>query len=486
MLHFGFKSGHFVFVEAALFDVCDVIFFRQNMKELDTLQQNLNLKLRPRNVWDDASHTQEELSVVEPTRHFFLDTGVTVEASVETLKTLKTKLTPVVGLGMDSKPPRTGFVETDVRHEILSISVEPSGVPEDDGHLFASHVTPLETDYTNEKTGDAILAGGPEASNSKDIFPFSDGKEHLQHDAKVDSFFGLEKNRSVLENRRPSVDSELSDISDISGECSVSGYVQDNTKATRFTNIKDSWLSSEEDDTTPDVDEVEEPVGLSTPPSVFNKDSETVSKLRNAAESKFLDQEGDVDSDDDVGYVGDCAGNSEEHYPATGSHVGKEDLIKSSIENCNGRAGLTTERTSGFVNSPVDEKAKVFEDGKENEHSPCTSYDSLQSRELPRQPSLSSYHPTSVNLPNFFMPSEQLAESMRALRLGLSHHNTSSSQSKLLARSNHLQSVQQTRGKLTERFVEREPVYKARRNKKPPISMSEADRIARIFNSGSV
>lgn len=456
------------------------------MKELDTLQQNLNLKLRPSNVSDDASHTQEELSVVEPTRHSFLDTGVAVEASFETLKTLKTKLTPALGLGMDSKPPRTGFVETDVRHEILSISGEPSDVPDDDGHLFASHVTPQETDCTNERIGDAMLAGGPEASNAKDIFPFSDGKEHLQHDAEVDSFFGLERNRSVLEDRRPSVDSELRSISDISGECSVSGYVQDNTKATRFTDIKDSWLSSEEEDTTPDVGEVEEPVGLSSPPSVVNKDSETVSKLSNAAESKFRDQEGDIDSDDDVGYVGDCAGNSEEHYPVTSGLVAKEDLLKSSIENCNGGAGLTTERTSGFVDSPAGEKAKLLGNGKENEHSLFSSYDSLQSRELPRQPSLSSYHLTSVNLPNFFMPSEQLAESMRALRLGFSHHNTSSSQSKLLARSNHLQSVQQTRGKLTERFAEREPVYKARRDKKPPISMSEADRIARIFNSGSV
>ena len=456
------------------------------MKELDTLQQNLNLKLRPSNVWDDISHTQEELPVVEQPRHSFFDTGVAVEGSVETLKTLKAKPTAAVSLGLESKLPITGFVETDVRHEIVSMSGEPSGMPDDDGHFLASHVTLQETDCTNERTGDALLAERPEASNSKDIFSFSDGKEHLQHDSEVDSFFGLEKNRSPLQDRRASVDSELSSISDISGERSVSGYVQDNTKTTRFTDIKDSWLSSEED-TAQNVAEVEaEPVRLSSQPCAVDKDSEMVSKLNGATESKFHDQEGGIDSDDDVGCDDDCVGNSEERYLATGSHVAEYDLLKSSIENCNGGAGLTTERPCGFVNSTMDEKAKVVETDQENEYSPFASHDSLQSRELPRQPSLSGYHLTSVNLPNYFMPSEQLAESMRALRLGFSHHNTGSSQSKLLARSNHLQSVQQTRGKLTERFAEREPVYKARRDKKPPISMSEADRIARIFNSGSV
>ena len=86
------------------------------------------------------------------------------------------------------------------------------------------------------------------------------------------------------------------------------------------------------------------------------------------------------------------------------------------------------------------------------------------------------------------MPTEQLVESMRSLRLGSSNKRYgSTSHSKLLARSSHLKSDgQHTKGNLTEEFTKRKPVYKARRDERPPISRSEAARIAKIFNSESV
>ena len=102
---------------------------------------------------------------------------------------------------------------------------------------------------------------------------------------------------------------------------------------------------------------------------------------------------------------------------------------------------------------------------------------------LPRYPL--SHHQTSATLPNFFMPSEQLEESMRALRLGASN---TSSHSKLLAYSQHTGNNQCTKENLTEKFAKRKQYYKDKKDGRPPISHSEVDRIARIFklNSGSL
>ena len=107
----------------------------------------------------------------------------------------------------------------------------------------------------------------------------------------------------------------------------------------------------------------------------------------------------------------------------------------------------------------------------------------MVSRKLPKQALLSSHHTSfkqtsAAILPNFFIPSEQLEESMRALRLGSS---TKSSPSRLLAHSERLKTHQTTED-LTEKFAKRETVYKERKDGKPPISDSEVDRITRIFS----
>jgi len=471
---------------------------RQNMKELETLQQNLNQKLRSSNAWNVASAAQEGSSVVEPTRYPFSGTGAALGTSSKTLETVRTENTSSEGLGLESELLRTEFGESDVRHGMMSVSGEKSRVP-DDEHSPSSLILPRERDkahdlqihyHTSEKTNDAVLDRGAGASNSKDIFPFDKGKEeHLQHDTEIDSFFSLEKNKSSVEDRRPSVDSELS-ITDVSGEFSFSGYVQDNSKPTRFTDIKDSWLSSEEEDTTANVGQLEKTVGVPSSPVVFNVDRETVrSTLNNATETEFHQREVDMNSDDAGGGSNGDNGNHEKDA-ATRSPVDADDSLEDDTENHHVNTGLASDRTGGFVNGLSDAKGKSFEIDEENEHGSYASHDNVHSRELPRQAPLSShlatYQPTSANLPNFFMPSEQLAESMRALRLGSSRQKANSLQSKLLDRSSHLKSDQQTKGKITERFAKREPVYKASRDGRPPISDSEADRIARIFNSGNV
>lgn len=124
-------------------------------------------------------------------------------------------------------------------------------------------------------------------------------------------------------------------------------------------------------------------------------------------------------------------------------------------------------KCSGTSTCDFVEKVYNFENNQEN-----------LPRELPKHATLSSHH-----LPNFFMPTEQLEESMRILRLGM-QSNSSRSHSKLLSRSHYLDIA--AKGNLTEVFAKREPIYMARNGVRPPISNSEAERIARIFNSGSM
>ena len=457
------------------------------MKELDTLQQNLNSILRSCNVSDCASHLQKESLVVETPRHSFLNTNEASATSVKSLQTTNTGKAVMEGLGSEVKLPRTDFIESDITHEVVSVSGEPSGLT-GDGHSLVSRMSPQERNLhgqcSYETSDKAMLAGRTETYNSQDILPCHKGyrKEHPQHNMELDSFFSLEKNskRSLVEDQQLSVDSELSSVSDLSGEYSVSGCVQDNIQPTQFTDIKDSWLSSEDEETTTNASEVKQFERLSVPSSPIDNESDTVTLPNDAKESMFHGQEGDGDSgENDVDHD---SGNHEEEHSVTGSQVVEVDLLIKSTEDCTTRAHLATGKTPSISSSRSHEKINGFERDQENEYNCVANSADVQFKEMP----LSGYPMTTVTLPNFFMPSEQLAESMRALRLSSSYHNTSTSQSKLLARSNHLKTDQQTKGKLHEIFAKREPVHKARRDERPPISNSEADRIARIFNSGSV
>lgn len=447
------------------------------MKELDALKQSLNVKLRSSSRRSDDGHVQDL-----PHSHF-PGTATTEGTALRTLETLRVD-------SMECKTQRTDFEESALRHEVMPLSGDETSRIPYDGHKL-SLISPLEMAHagdfvnhkqTTEKTVDAVLDKGAGALNSNGIFPFDKGKEEtVLHDPKEDSFFSVEKQKSLAEDRRPSVDSELS-VSDISGDLSVSGYVQDNTKSTRFADLKDSWLSSEEEDNT-NVSKSEK-LSLSNTPSKVNADG-----LNNATDANFhchgIDNHASDRDDDSAGDVD----NGDKDCNLMQSQVDEDQSSEDSIENYDASAVFTTGATVvGSVCGTADDKAVTSEGDHENEPNSYSSYNTLHSRELPKQASMSSYrtpyqHTSTAMLPNFFMPSEQLQESMRALRLGTSNN---SSHSKLLARSSGQQT--ETKGNLTEKFAKRQPVYKARKDERPPISNSEVDRIAKIFsfNSGSI
>lgn len=446
------------------------------MNELDALQRNLNVKLRSSTTWNDAGHTQEQSSVTVPLYGALPGIDVTAGTSLRTLETFRTETTAVEGHAFEHKSHRTEFEETDHRHEVLPVSGKETRVDPDDGYTLSSRHSPLEMEQARHYTTERTIGGMLEKGDSSGVFPFiKDKRESVEHDAVVDSFFNVEKQRSSPEDRRPSVDSELS-VSDVSGDLSVSGYVQNNTKSTRFADFKDSWLSSEEEDNT-NTSQSEKP-GLSTAPCALNAHNDTEEGLNSATEScvhhhGIDNHASDRDDDDSAG-----DNNDDGNCHVMRSQVDGEQCLEDSIENHNVEADFTTGTT--VVGSVVGTDHEI----EPNSHG---SYNSLHSRELPKQAPLSScptsYQQTNAMLPNFFMPSEQLEESMRALRLGSSTNN---SHSKLLSRSKYLKSDHRTKRNLTEKFAKRQPVYKARRDERPPISNSEVDRIAKIFNSGSV
>ncbi|XP_048589193.1 C2 domain-containing protein 3 isoform X3 [Nematostella vectensis] len=94
-------------------------------------------------------------------------------------------------------------------------------------------------------------------------------------------------------------------------------------------------------------------------------------------------------------------------------------------------------------------------------------------------------------LPNFFMPTRQLEQSMRALRLdaklgrpySVSGKGSPPPRSKLLARAaNALEGGEGIEG-VSREFARRKVRYKAKKDECPPLSSFDADRIARIFSS---
>lgn len=486
------------------------------MKELDVLQQNLNVKLKAGCVVGDSSVLTQERQSLVVLPSFFSDTVATRKLKGSETIQAKHRIAEKPDLRSETAS-ETEHKEMEFRRGVISLNDKEITTP-GDRRLLSSPFS--VRDDTVEGTGDTIQEDEAEASSSKDIlgphesedecvlqnaegnsfftfkertssnevtnkrdlFPFDkDKKENIHPNQEVDSFFGLERDKSA-ENRRPSVDSELS-ISDVSDDLSVSGYVQDNSKTARFTDIKDSWLSSEDEDLPEPVEQSENP-GLSKSPSVISSEGDANSGLNNAAVSLPNTQELYFNRD------------------AYNDEVKDEEIVDSSkkmdqqgvkrriiMDNLDSMKDFTDK--AGSVNSGSDAKNATFQTDEENDYNSLISYRKPQSRELPRSPALSvprsGQHLTNT-LPNFFMPTEQLVASMRSLRLGSSDQRYgSTSHSKLLARSSHLKSDgQHTKGNLTEQFTKGETVYKARRDKRPPISSSEAARIAKIFNSGSV
>ena len=452
------------------------------MKELDILQQNLNVKLRCSTAKGDDGHTQEGSFAIPRPRPPLSGIDATARTHLGPLRTLRSENTSVEGHELEDKSVGAEFKETGHKHQVLN--GKEMTVVINDGYKLSSPISPLEMEQAGsfadcEKTAirtidDMVDKGATTPSSEKCE------EESLKNTPVVDSLFNQ---WSVVEDRRPSVNSELS-LTDISGDLSVSGYVQDNAKDTRFADLKDSWLSSEEEENT-NMSRSEKP-GLLNAPSGLNADRDI--EIQNITGTNFHEV-GNHTSDHEVDFSDIDDDNDEEQKDvhvmqsevdrrqslddSPGSHDSDEDLTGITIGSVN---GITAMGNSIFSES----------DHKNEPNSKTHSSNSLNSRELPKQDSLrrypASYQQTSATLPNFFMPSEQLEESMRALRLGSS---TTSSHSKLLARSKHLRSKQQAKDNLTEKFSKRQPLYKARKDERPPISNSEVDRIARIFNFNS-
>lgn len=487
------------------------------MKELDVLQQSLNVKLKAGSAVGNSSVLPQEHQSVVALPSFFSDTVATRE--LKGSETIHAKHRIAEEPDLRSKTAsETEHKEMEFRRGIVSLNDKEIITP-GDRRLLSSPFS--VRDDTVEGTGDTIKQGEVEASSSKDIldphksedecvlqnpegdsfftfkgrtslnegtnkrdlFPFDeDRKENIRPNQGVDSFFGLERDKSA-ENRRPSIDSELS-ISDVYDDLSVSGYVQDNSKTARFTDIKDSWLSSEDEDIPEPVEQSENP-GLSKSPSEISSESAANGELNNGAASLPSTQEL---------YFNPDANNDEvkDKEIVDSSMKGDQQGVRRRIIIDKASADVPGESAAGgSVNSGSDAKNATFQTDEENDYNSLVYHGKPQSRELPTSPALSvprSGHHLTNTLPNFFMPTEQLVESMRSLRLGSSNQRYgSTSHSKLLARSSHLKSNgQHTKGNLTEQFTKRKPVYKARRDERPPISRSEAARIAKIFNSESV
>lgn len=512
---YRFKSGFLV-------SLCS--FLRHSMKELDVLQQSLNVKLKAGSAVGDSSVLTQERQSVVALPSFFSDTVATRE--LKGSETIHAKHRIAEEPYLRSKTAsETEHKEMEFRRGIVSLNDKEIITP-GDRRLLSSPFS--VRDDTVEGTGDTIKEGEVEASSSKDIldphksedecvlqnaegdsfftfkgrtslnegtnkrdlFPFDeDRKENIHPNQQVDSFFGLERDKSA-ENRRPSIDSELS-ISDVYDDLSVSGYVQDNSKTARFTDIKDSWLSSEDEDIPEPVEQSENP-GVSISPSVISSEGDANGGLNNGAASLPSTQElyfnPDANNDEvkDKEIVDSCMKGDQRGV--------KRRIIMDNLDFIDkASADVPGESAAGrSVNSGSDAKNATFQTDEENDYNSLVYYRKPQSRELPTSPALSvprSGHHLTNTLPNFFMPTEQLVESMRSLRLGSSNqrYGSNNSHSKLLARSSHLKSNgQHTKGNLTEQFTKRKPVYKARRDERPPISRSEAARIAKIFNSESV
>ena len=494
------------------------------MKELDVLQQNLNVKLKAGSAVGDTSVLTQERPSVVALPSFFSDTVATRE--LKGSETIHAKHRIAEEPDLRSKTAsETEHKEMEFRRGVISLNDKEIITP-GDRRLLSSPFS--VRDDTVEGTGDTIKQGEVEASSSKDnldphksedecvlqnaegdsfftfkgrtslnegtnkrdLFPFDeDRKENIHPNQQVDSFFGLERDKSA-ENRRPSIDSELT-ISDVYDDLSVSGYVQDNSKTARFTDIKDSWLSSEDEDIPEPVEQSENP-GLSKSPSVISSESDANVGLNNGAVSLPSTQELYFNPDannDEVKYkeIVDSSMKGDQQGLRRRIIMDNVDFIDKASADVPGESAA-----GGSVNSGSDAKNATFQTDEENDYNSPVYYRKPQSRELPTSPVLSvprSGHHLKNTLPNFFMPTEQLVESMRSLRLGSSNqrYGSTNSHSKLLARSSHLKSDgQHTKGNLTEQFTKRKPVYKARRDERPPISRSEAARIAKIFNSGSV
>ena len=109
---------------------------------------------------------------------------------------------------------------------------------------------------------------------------------------------------------------------------------------------------------------------------------------------------------------------------------------------------------------------------------------------FPDSAPLSEHRVKRGSLPNFFMPTKQLEQSMRVVRLGATVGELPSgalapgAHSRLLDRVNKAGNEEKQRkrdSKLRSEFARRELLFNSKKNSSPPITTTEAQRIAKIF-----
>ncbi|PFX28573.1 C2 domain-containing protein 3 [Stylophora pistillata] len=456
---------------------------RHNMKELDILQQNLTIKLRSNPVSSDDGCNQEDSHASHHPPYFFSGRDETTSFPLESSRTLRTDNKGDI---LEEKSTETEFKESGNQHVELN-GKQMTLVRNDDYKVTPPKLSPelkqtgsfVDYEKTALRSADYVQDSGATILTHCELQePFAKCREDYLKHASVLVSLPEEKNQlSVVQDCQLPVKSEPS-LTDISGDLSVGGYVQDNTNDTRFADLKDSWLSSEEEENS-DLSQAEKP-GMLNSPSALNSNTHTAGELKSITVTNFHNTESGV-SEQDHDFSG-TFGNKGEHHKdvhvisseaerkqscnddSIGSHDSAEDFTR--ITSL-GSGGITA-----AGRRMISEHSNINEthSNKHGSNNSLTPNEMVKQDSLPRYPP--SYQQTSAMLPNFFMPSEQLAESMRALRLGSSN---TSSHSKLLAHSQHTGNNQCTKENLTEKFARRKH-YKAKRDERPPISTSESQR----------
>ena len=260
-------------------------------------------------------------------------------------------------------------------------------------------------------------------------------------------------NKKGIIDEQSHITCELNSSTD-SEDISETGYVKDKMES-GFTELKDSWLSDE--------------------------DIENMDNFIELGLVKCVAPEGRMDSRKDTEDVANTNENQNQ-LQDPGEISLKENFHMSGRSRQN-----STVQRNAMCSTKLPTCSKFITEASDEKNSFESECDLDTSREIPEKHPLPDVHSNRQTkaLQNFFMPTEKLAQSMRALRLGYSGHMDSGLQLRLLTQAHHPPNHQgpTTQETASHEFARRQSGYKARKDKRPPISSLEADRIARIFYS---
>jgi hypothetical protein len=462
-------------------------FFRENMKELDNLQRGLQGKL----FIESSGHgvhgailPPEENPSHIPTEHHtqqVIDDDKTTKPSHFTIS----QLDRPECLSHDKKQPSDIVSESEniignCGEKSHSISIKKSADHKDvepkasayNDHL--QHSKPFEKNLQIDHSvmkHENICTDGASVNTATEVI------NTAIHDTIEGTVSDLVQNPNLLQNieehgniskRNKTFENTCSSVNDL--EESVSDYIEDSSyyeadaeyySAQIFAQEKDSWLSSTEEE------ETKSPLRAGAYSLTNSREFPTKQKMStdNCNKHSPTEKNSSDDNKQDQGI--------EEVMNIIDEEPSNPDFLKDVHD-------YMQNETLGDANDEV----PLTNDGH------TTMYDTGST-------SLNAITHTKLSLPNFFMPTQQLEHSMRALRLGarLSHSHPTSlldnqPQSKLLQRSyrnkilhsNGSESNAGTR-EIVSQFSQKQTIYKAKNKQQPPLSATEIDRIARIFSS---